>query len=115
MEITADQAELFPVVESRAGKRGMLREFMDAVEKHGPLLPRGMLHYVLDLSRQRVHQLVCEDRIALVDVQGREFVPIAALEIFLLEERKNGRPVKELSISESYRRNLPSLVGKNNS
>lgn len=106
-----DQAELFPRIEERAGKRSAFRQFLDAVEKHGPLIARGHIPVVLDLSRQRVHELIKGGRIATVEVNGREFVPMAALEVYLSDERKNGRPVKELTLAESYRRHLPRLFG----
>jgi hypothetical protein len=108
MEVTIDQAELFPNVELYAKKRPVLRQFMDAVEREGPLLPRAMVPYVLDVSRQRIQQLIDEDRIATVMVGEREFVPVAALNAFMADERKGGRPVKELTLRESFRRNLPS-------
>jgi hypothetical protein len=108
MEVTIDQAELFPNVELYAKKRPVLRQFMDAVEREGPLLPRSMVPYVLDVSRQRVQQLIDEDRIATVMVGEKEFVPVAALNTFMADQRKVGRPVKELTLRESFRRYLPS-------
>jgi hypothetical protein len=106
MEAVAEQGVLFPVIEQRARRRSALRDYMDALDLHGPLLPRSMVPLVLDVSRQRVAELVDADRIASIVVHGKEFVPIAALEIFLADERKSGRPVKELSLSESYRRHV---------
>ena len=32
------QSELFPVIAEQSGKRSQLRVFMDAVERHGPLI-----------------------------------------------------------------------------
>jgi hypothetical protein len=104
MDLTADQAELFPVLSTRAAaKRSPLREMIDAIDQHGPLFPRAFLPMVLTLSKQRVSQLVGEGRIATVDVAGRQMVPMAALEVFLSEERKTGRPVKEHTLAESIR------------
>lgn len=106
MEAVVEQGVLFPVIEERAGKRSALRELMDAIERHGPLLPRAAVPLVMDLSRQRIHVLINEGRLATVFVRGREYVPIAALELFMAEERKAGRPVEELSLSDSYRKHL---------
>ena len=106
------QGVLFPVLEQKAGKRSALREFMDAVDRHGPLLPRAAIPIVVDLSRQRIHVLINEGRLATVKVRGRDYVPLAALEAFQAEERKAGRPVEDLKLSESYRRNLPHLFGR---
>jgi hypothetical protein len=103
MDAVAEQGVLFPVIEQKARRRSALRDYMDALDRHGPLLPRAMVPLVLDVSRQRVKELVDADRIASIVVHGREFVPIAALEMFLAEERKVGRPVRELSLVESYR------------
>jgi len=97
------QNELFPVIEEQSRKRATLRVFMDAVEEYGPLLARAHIPVVLDLSKQRVHQLVEAGRIATVRVLDREFVPMASLEAYLADERKNGRPVRERSMSENFR------------
>ncbi len=108
MEMMADQAELFPVLGAipQTRKRSPLREMLDAMERHGPLFPRAFLPMALDLSRQRVADLVNDGRIATIQVAGREMVPVAALEAFLSLERKTGRPVKELTLRESIRKNL---------
>jgi len=99
MDVTFDQVELFPVVEEKLGKVSAWRRLRDAMNEHGPLLPRATIPIVVDLSRQRVHQLIEERRLQTITVNDREWVPIAALEAFLTEERKNGRPVKEHTLS----------------
>jgi hypothetical protein len=101
------QNELFPVIE--ASPKSKLRQFMEAIDRHGPMIPRAHIPIVLDISKQRVHQLIEEGRIATVEVQGREFIPLVALEVYLADERKNGRPVSELSIAQSYRKNMAAL------
>jgi hypothetical protein len=93
-----DQSELFPgfpVIESRSGKRSPVREIVDATERHGVLLPPWAVVETLGLSRQRVHELVQAGRIATVEVAGKTFVPAVALELFLSEARKVGRPFKQ--------------------
>jgi hypothetical protein len=97
------QNELFPVIEAEARKKSALRVFMDVIDRHGPLIERAHIPVVLDLSRQRVHQLVEAGRIATIEVQGREFIPMASLEAYLADERKNGRPVRERTMSENFR------------
>ena len=92
MEAVAEQGTLFPLVEQRAQKRGWLHSFMEAVELHGPVVFRGDVPLILDVSRQRVHQLVEQGRIAVVDIGGRQYVPVAALEAYFADERRNGRP-----------------------
>jgi hypothetical protein len=98
MEMTIDQAELFaafPTISATARKRSPLREMLDAVERHGPLVPQAFVHIALEVSKQRAHQLLSEDRIATIEVVGRTMVPLAALDVFLSEERKTGRPTKD--------------------
>lgn len=92
MEAVVEQGTLFPLVEQAAQKRGFLRDFVDAVEKHGPVVFRGHVALILDVSRQRVQQLVDEGRIATVEIRGREYVPIASLEAYFADQRTGGRP-----------------------
>jgi hypothetical protein len=109
MEMTIDQAELFPAfptITATARKRSPLREMLDAVERHGPLIPQAFLPVALEVSKQRAHQLLSEDRIARIEVAGRMMIPLAALDVFLSEERKSGRPIKDtrdMSLRELYR------------
>ena len=106
MDGLAVEQGMFPWVERQAQKKSAWREMVEAFEVHGYLLPRAHIPVVLDVSRQRVHELISEGRIATVMVQGREFVPLSSLETFLVDERKTGRPVKELTLGESYARHL---------
>ncbi len=106
MEVTADQAELFPVIIQQAQTerpKSALRQFLDALSTHGPLVPRGYLPALLDLSNERVRQLVDAGRIATLDLGGRQMVPVAAIEAFLAQERKTGRPVREHTFREAFR------------
>lgn len=100
MEAVVEQGTLFPVIEEQSKRRSHLREMMDAIEEHGPLIPRAWLTTVLDLSRQRIKVLIDEGRIATIEIHDREMVPMASLEAFLADERKAGRPVKEFTMSE---------------
>lgn len=111
MQAVVEQGTLFPLVESHAPRRSWLREFMDAVEIHGPMVFRSHVPLVLDVSRSRVHQLIEQGRIATVQIRGREYVPVAALESYWADERKNGRP----SDSEARELLLAKLTGRKNS
>jgi hypothetical protein len=98
MEAPAGQSELFPdfpVIDGHAGKRSPVRQIVDATERHGVLLPPWAVIETLGMSKQRVHQLVQAGRIATVEVAGKTFVPAVALELFLSEVRKVGRPFKQ--------------------
>jgi hypothetical protein len=104
MEVMCDQLEFFANVERSARKRSVLRQMMDAIEKHGPLLPQGMMAAALDLSTQRVSQLIAEDKLATIEVAGKNFIPVASLELYLTEEKRAGRPVDPGSRWSIYKR-----------
>lgn len=109
MEGVVEQGTLFPLVEEKAGRRSALRDFIDAVEIHGPVMPQAYVSQVLDVSRARVTELINAGRIARVQLRGKWFVPLAALEAFLADERKNGRPAKATWLAEHhpfYRKHL---------
>lgn len=97
MDFTANQAELFPfpTIEAQARKRSPLREMMAAIEEHGPLLPLHFIPIAIDVSKQRVHQLVSAGRIGTLAIAGKTYVPMTALDLFLSEERSNGRPTHD--------------------
>ncbi len=97
MELTADQAELFPVLDTRAKAKpkSLLRQSMDAFTEHGALLPQSFLASILGISKQRVSQLIQAGKLATVELDGHTFVPMAALEIYLSQDRdEGGRPHK---------------------
>lgn len=90
MESTLNQAELFPTIEEKIRKRSFVREFIEAVLEHGPLVPRELVAQGIGVSRQRVHQLLEKGRMVEIVIGGRHFVTAASLELFLTEERKVG-------------------------
>ena len=104
MDAVVEQGTLFPFASTE--RRSKFREMMEAFDRHGYMLPRAHIPVVLDVSRQRVKELIDEGRIATVWVQDREFVPLASLEIYLADERKAGRPVHELSLGDAYSRHV---------
>jgi hypothetical protein len=105
METTMTELGLeVPIVEERARRRSRFRQAWDALNREGPFLPQHMLPYVLELSKQRVSELIGEGRIPTFEIDGKKYVPIEGLEAFLSEERKNGRPVKEFdTLRDAYR------------
>jgi len=90
MEAAAEQWELFPILSKEAPAKSKFREWMDALATHGPLVTLSVAASGLDLSRQRVHQLVNEGRIETVEVCGERFVPSTAIEKFLATNRGTG-------------------------
>lgn len=106
MDITVEeQAELFPnVVSAREQRYPSLREWLKAFQSHGQLIPQHAIPLMLDISRQRVHHYISSGRLATVKLGGHVYVPLAALEYFLADERKNGRPIKQFdSVGESFK------------
>jgi hypothetical protein len=95
VESTINQAELFPGIAASTPKRSKFQQFMDAMEKHGPLLTQVMASNVMGVGRSRVHQLVHNGKLASVDVAGDLMVPVAAVELWLSEDKDpGGRPKK---------------------
>jgi hypothetical protein len=92
MEATA-QAELFrefPVTAAKTPRRGFLWRYLELTMDHGALVPLRYVDEALGVSRQRVHQLTSAGRLPVVEIDDRKFVPAAALELFLTEDRKSG-------------------------
>ncbi len=100
MEFTIEQAEMFPsIAASTPRKRSPLRELVDAISVHGPLIPQAFMHIALDVSRQRVFNMIQDGMLATIVVAGKTFVPLAALDVYLSGERKAGRPSKDPTLS----------------
>lgn len=96
MDITTAQVELFPFaqIDVVAPRRSALRKFIDATLEHGPLAPQSMIAEAMGVSRQRVHQLVSEGRIATVTVNAHKLIPAASFEMFAAEDRPSGYRLK---------------------
>lgn len=103
MEATFDQLELLPNVERRTRSKSVLRQLMEATQEHGFLGTQSQVAAALGLSKQRVNQFVNEGRLPSIEIGGKKLVPIAALEFFIAEERKNGRPLKPGSLGSILR------------
>lgn len=100
---TQDEFLGFPRAEQ---KKSRLSSFLAVMREHGPVVPQTMAAEFLDVSRQRVHQFISEGRLVTVTVNGQRFIPVAALEFFVTEERKNGRPFKQPKFSQLMRAGL---------
>lgn len=107
------QPELFGGLfadEECARRRTVRARLLELTEQHGPLIPQHIIALYLDVSRSRVHQWIEENRFPVFEVGGKNFIPMVALELFRDEERKNGRPVRELGFVESIRRHIPPMI-----
>jgi excisionase family DNA binding protein len=93
MELTGDQAELFPTMAQKAAApstASVLRSYVNESLRHGFLVPIYLAAEALDVSRQRVHQLIDRGQLPAVQCGDRKFIPADALDLFLTEERKTG-------------------------
>ncbi len=93
------QSEFFdyPVIDQKTKKRSIFRLYVEALREHGHLLQMPMIASALGVSRQRVAFLVAQGRLASVRIGEHTYIPAAAFELFLTEERKNGRPFDQPS------------------
>jgi hypothetical protein len=82
------------VLSSTAKPKSWFVQWIEATEKHGPLMSLPMVATTAAVSRQRINTLLNEGRIAWVDVAGNRMVPVAALDLFLSETRPIGKPLR---------------------
>jgi hypothetical protein len=80
----------FPVIAQKAKRPGILSQYLEAQREHGMIVPLSMATVALGLSRQRVHVLVDQGRLASLMIADKCYIPLIALELFLTEERKSG-------------------------
>jgi hypothetical protein len=110
MEVVADQFEMFPDMPTVAlPKRAknvweQLKEMNEMIAKHGQLLPISMAAEMLDLSRQRVYQLIEDGVLRPVEWRGQRWLTENDIRSFVEVERVAGRPWKEPSAKELWAR-----------
>jgi DNA-binding protein Rv2175c, wHTH domain len=78
------------LIAERAPRKGFLWRYIEASREHGALLPLPLVGEALQVSKQRVHQLINDGQLAFVPIGTRKFVPAAVLELFMTEDRKTG-------------------------
>jgi hypothetical protein len=98
VEAVAEQGMLFPIVEQVAGERTWLRQFIDAVEEHGPLVVRAHVPLILDVSRQRVHELIEKGQLETITILGRDYVSFDSLERFFASDHSKGGPPRNVEL-----------------
>lgn len=89
-------------------RRTVRARLLELTELHGPMIPQSVIPIYLDLSKQRVSQLISEDRLPVFQIGGKNWIPMVAIELFRDEERKSGHHIKELSLREAYAKVLPA-------
>lgn len=70
-----------------------LHEFCEMVKADGAVIPVGFAARVLNVSRQRVYELINQERLKVVSLGGHNFVTADSLVEWGRGERKAGRPV----------------------
>ena len=68
----------------------LVRQYIELTKRDGTLIPLAMVHRVLNVSRQRVHQLITSGRLSSHNFDGFIFVSENALLEFAKSERKTG-------------------------
>lgn len=89
MDATYDE---FPFVQAIASQpRSWLGEWTAAIEQHGPLILRAHASLVLDVSRQRVHELVEEGKLKVVFVRDVQWITVESIDAFMADLERGGR------------------------
>ena len=109
MDLSVTQDTLFPLPEptaivSPATPIERARQYFDACQQMGGLIPQSVLSDVLGVSRARVSELLGEGRFVTVMFLGKRFITGDSLTEFVRTERKAGRPFKNpssLSLAKS--------------
>lgn len=65
-----------------------------ATKENGLLVPPALAAGILNVSPQRVNELINDGRLKRIEIGGKPFVTENSMEAFVREERKNGRPYK---------------------
>jgi len=83
-----------------------LQEMAEVADANGGLVPPVVAASLLDVSRQRVYELMKDARFRSYVFFGVTYVPVDDVVAFVNSERKSGRPVAEppKSLRESIRR-----------
>jgi hypothetical protein len=78
---------------SRAVKRWeALQEYKSLCEKHGALIPQNAAADMLEMTHQRVSQIILDGRLVVIKFYGHNFITHDSLLDFAQTERKPGRP-----------------------
>lgn len=119
--VAPELIEEFPFVESLPkSEKSKLAKIWDAFHaaralsaEHGILLHQSFVALLLDISRQRVKELIKDGRLKAVMLGDKELVTENSVIAWAQAEHKAGRPVNVPStIAESYRRTKKALKVK---
>jgi hypothetical protein len=93
----------------------LFQELSAAHDKYGPMCPASLASKILDVSPQRVSQLMDTGQLAFVNIAGHNYVTKDSLVAYCNSERKAGRPVKVDSLSKKDIWKISKDVVKNKS
>ncbi len=96
----AAQAEFagFPEAQARPDEENIFLVYLRLSRENGGLITQAMLAPALNLSTQRISQLVAAGHFDVHRIGGTQYVTGDSFERFLQKERKTGRPVKSPSV-----------------
>jgi len=81
-------------------------------DTHGGLIPQAVAAILLDVSRQRINELIRLGTFRSFEYFGKPFVCVNDVVAFVNSERKGGRPIKEAGIVETFRRTKKVMAEK---
>jgi hypothetical protein len=113
------QIEFFPGFENVSRKErskwAIIGEMSQISQEHGQLIPQDLAWKILDISKQRMSQLVNEPgeaRIRSWQFFGKTWVCENDLRAYAVSEREAGRPLKEKPLKELWRASQEFVLGK---
>lgn len=74
--------------------REHLADIKNIIQQRGMIMPARFAASLLGVSRQRVHELIHDHTLEVVDFDGRSYVTESSVVAFAQSERKAGRPLK---------------------
>jgi len=74
----------------------LVKRLRATMDKEGTLIPLILAAKALDVGRTRMDELISDGRLKRVEVDGHVFVTESSVVDYAHEERKNGRPLKNL-------------------
>lgn len=97
----ANQSEFdgFPVAQGEK-EENAFSCYLRLSSESGGLIPQSVLAAALNVTRQRVHQLMVDGRFVVHRIAGVNYVTRHSLEAFLKEERKSGGQFKNPSLKQ---------------
>lgn len=85
-----------------------VREVKRITEEKGTLLPQHLVADILNLSKQRISQLIDDGRLEAVEVHGVRYVTAASVQSCAQVERVNGRHIKKIDNQALWKSSVAS-------